>query len=95
MNIKWTLAGHTDTKQLNNGSYEIVALKTYMAIFNDINVILCIGENLKDREAGKTSEVTARQLEAVSKKINESQWGNIVIAYEPVWAIETGAEVTP
>jgi triosephosphate isomerase len=60
MNIKWTLAGHTDTKQLNNGSYEIVALKTYMAIFNDINVILCIGENLKDREAGKTSEVTAR-----------------------------------
>ena len=43
-----------------------------MAIFNDLNVILCIGELFKDKEAGKSLEITARQLEAVSKKIKES-----------------------
>lgn len=66
-----------------------------MALDNNLSVILCIGEHLKDRETGKTFLVNARQLEAVAKKINESQWGKVVIAYEPVWAIETGKVATP
>ena len=60
-----------------------------------MQVLLCIGELLQEREAGKTAEVNARQLAAVTKVINESQWGHIVIAYEPVWAIGTGKVATP
>ena len=72
MKINWTLAGQAERREIFNGSDEIVALKTHLAIFNNLNVILCIGELFEDREAGKSLEITARQLEAVSKKIKES-----------------------
>jgi triosephosphate isomerase len=95
LGIKWTLTGHSERRTLFHESDEIVALKTKLAIDNDMQVLLCIGELLQEREAGKTAEVNARQLAAVAKVINESQWGNIVIAYEPVWAIGTGKVATP
>jgi triosephosphate isomerase len=95
LGIKWTLTGHSERRTLFHESDEIVALKTKLAIDNDMQVLLCIGELLQEREAGKTAEVNARQLAAVTKVINESQWGNIVIAYEPVWAIGTGKVATP
>ena len=57
--------------------------------------MLCIGEQLEEREAGKTGEVNARQLQAVVDELTEGQWGNVVIAYEPVWAIGTGKTATP
>jgi triosephosphate isomerase len=95
LGIKWTLTGHSERRTLFHESDEIVALKTKLAIDNDMQVLLCIGELLQEREAGKTAEVNARQLAAVAKVINESQWGHIVIAYEPVWAIGTGKVATP
>ena len=95
LGIKWTLTGHSERRTLFHESDEIVALKTKLAIDNDMQVLLCIGELLQEREAGKTAEVNARQLAAVTKVINESQWGNIVIAYDPVWAIGTGKVATP
>ena len=95
LGIKWTLTGHSERRTLFHESDEIVALKTKLAIDNDMQVLLCIGELLQEREAGKTAEVNARQLAAVAKVINESQWGTIVIAYEPVWAIGTGKVATP
>ena len=95
LGIKWTLTGHSERRTLFHESDEIVALKTKLAIDNDMQVLLCIGELLQEREAGKTAEVNARQLAAVAKVINECQWGNIVIAYEPVWAIGTGKVATP
>ena len=57
-----------------------------------VKVILCIGETLEERKGGVTLDVCARQLDAVSKIV--SDWSNIVVAYEPVWAIGTGLAAT-
>lgn len=95
MGIKWTLTGHSERRSLFGETDEIVALKTKMAIDNGLNVMLCIGEQLEERESGKTGEVNARQLQACVDKLTEGDWGNVVIAYEPVWAIGTGKVATP
>ena len=94
-NIKWTLTGHSERRTLFGETDQDVALKTKVAVENGLNVMLCIGEQLEERESGKTGEVNARQLQAVVEELTEGQWGNVVIAYEPVWAIGTGLTATP
>jgi triosephosphate isomerase len=71
----------------------LIALKVAFALKTGIKVIACIGEKLEERESGKTFEVVTRQLQAIAKQIND--WTNVVIAYEPVWAIGTGKVATP
>jgi triosephosphate isomerase len=93
--IKWTLTGHSERRSLFGETDQDVAIKTKIAIDNGMNVMLCIGEQLEERETGKTDEVNARQLQAVADKISEGEWGGVVIAYEPVWAIGTGKVATP
>lgn len=95
MGINWTLTGHSERRELFGETDEITALKTKLAIENGMNVMLCIGEKKEERENGFTDEVNARQLEAVKDALETSQWGNVVIAYEPVWAIGTGLTATP
>ena len=69
-----------------------VASKTKYALGEGIGVILCCGETLEQREAGKTTEVVMAQLNAVAKEVKD--WSKIVVAYEPVWAIGTGKVAT-
>ena len=95
MGVKWTLTGHSERRTLFGETDEITALKTKMAIENGIGVLLCIGEQKDERESGVTDEVNARQLKAVKEVLTEEQWGKVVIAYEPVWAIGTGLVATP
>jgi triosephosphate isomerase len=62
LNIKWTLTGHSERRTLFGETDADVALKTKVALENGLNVMLCIGEQLEERESGKTGEVNARQL---------------------------------
>lgn len=89
----WTLTGHSERRTIMGESDEFIADKTKFALECGIKVILCIGETLEERKAGITVDVCARQLDAVTKIV--SDWSNIVVAYEPVWAIGTGLAATP
>lgn len=90
---KWTLTGHSERRTIIKESDEFIASKTKFALDQGLSVILCIGETLEERKANVTLDVCARQLDAVSKIV--SDWTNIVVAYEPVWAIGTGLAATP
>jgi len=92
-NITWVIIGHSERRTLFHETDDLVAAKTKTALANGLRVILCIGETLEQREAGDTLNVCTRQLGAVAKEV--SDWKNIVIAYEPVWAIGTGKVATP
>ncbi|KAK7967257.1 triose-phosphate isomerase-like protein [Apiospora aurea] len=90
--VDWAILGHSERRTILGETDEIVASKTKYATDNGISVIWCCGESLEQREAGKTLEVIAAQLEALKKQI--SDWSKIVIAYEPIWAIGTGKVAT-
>jgi len=92
--IKYVILGHSERRTLFHETSELVATKTRAALDAGLKIILCIGETLEQREAGKTSEVCEAQLKAVVDVTKEADWGNIVIAYEPVWAIGTGKVAT-
>ncbi|KIJ58000.1 hypothetical protein HYDPIDRAFT_120110 [Hydnomerulius pinastri MD-312] len=92
--VPYVILGHSERRTLFHEKSELVALKTKAALEGHLKVILCVGETLEEREAGKTAEVVKSQLRAVVSELKESDWSNIVIAYEPVWAIGTGKVAT-
>ena len=91
--VKWTLTGHSERRQKYGETDKDVGIKTKNALDAGLSVIVCIGETLEEREGGMTDQVNQRQLEAVAELIDD--WKNIVIAYEPVWAIGTGKTASP
>ncbi len=96
--IKWTLTGHSERRVgfgQSGESSQIVADKTAAALKAGLSVIVCIGEQLAERESGKTMDVCQAQLEPVLAAISAEAWQKVVIAYEPVWAIGTGKVATP
>ncbi|GAA6021254.1 hypothetical protein JCM10207_002590 [Rhodosporidiobolus poonsookiae] len=93
--LEWVILGHSERRTLFHESDELVAEKTKAALATGVKVIFCIGETLDEREAGKTEEVVTRQTEALAKVIEKAQWKDVVVAYEPVWAIGTGKVATP
>lgn len=96
--VGWTLTGHSERRvgfEAAGESSELVGRKTAAALKAGLKVIACIGEQLAERESGDTMRVCAEQLFAIAAAVSESDWKNIVIAYEPVWAIGTGKVATP
>lgn len=93
MGIMWTLTGHSERRTLFGESDADVGAKTKRAVDFGFTVLACIGEQLDERESGKTKAVNERQLNAIREHCED--WSNIVIAYEPVWAIGTGKTATP
>jgi triosephosphate isomerase len=89
---RYAIVGHSERRQLYGESDARVAAKFAAAQAAGITPILCVGETLEEREAGRTEEVVGRQLDAVTKV---SSFQNAVLAYEPVWAIGTGRNATP
>jgi triosephosphate isomerase len=92
--VRYAIVGHSERRQYHAESDELVAAKTAAALANGITPIVCVGETLAQREAGQTEDVVKRQLAAVIH-VNGHCISEIVVAYEPVWAIGTGKTATP
>ena len=92
--VHYAIVGHSERRQYHGETDETVAAKTAAALVNGITPIVCVGETLAQREAGQTEEVVKRQLAAVIH-VNGHCISEIVVAYEPVWAIGTVRTATP
>jgi triosephosphate isomerase len=90
---RYVIVGHSERRQLYGESDAQVAAKFVAAQAAGMTPILCVGETLAERDAGRTQEVVARQLDAVLAKASFASAA--VLAYEPVWAIGTGRNATP
>lgn len=91
---RYVIVGHSERRQYHGETDALVALKAQRALANGITPIVCVGETLAEREAGQTEEVVKRQLAAVIHT-NGHCISEIVVAYEPVWAIGTGKTASP
>jgi len=89
LGVTGSLVGHSERRQYFGETDETVALRTTAALDAGLNVIACVGETMDEREAGETENILRRQLSVLLPH------ENLVIAYEPVWAIGTGLTATP
>lgn len=92
---RYVIAGHSERRAVFGESDGVVALKVGRALQHGLTPIVCVGEQLAEREAGVTEAVVARQLDAVVQHCGVQALDRCVIAYEPVWAIGTGKTATP
>lgn len=92
--VRYAIVGHSERRQYHGETDALVADKAKAALAQGITPIVCVGETLAQREAGQTAEVVKRQLAAVIH-VNGHCISEIVVAYEPVWAIGTGKTATP
>ena len=92
--VRFAIVGHSERRQYHGETDEIVAAKAAAALGSGITPIVCVGETLEERDAGLTEEVVKRQLAAVIH-VNGHCISEIVVAYEPVWAIGTGKTASP
>jgi triosephosphate isomerase len=90
-----TLVGHSERRHLFGETDEQVARKTRAALGAGITALVCVGETLAERDGGRTEQVILRQLGTVLQSLEPGDWGRVVLAYEPVWAIGTGKNATP
>lgn len=94
LGARYVIVGHSERRQYHGETDAVVALKAQRALASGVTPIVCVGETLAEREAGRTEEVVKRQLAAVIHE-NGHCISEIVVAYEPVWAIGTGRTATP
>jgi triosephosphate isomerase len=92
---RYVLVGHSERRQLYGEDDALVARKFIAAQSQGLLPVLCVGETLEEREADRTTEVVARQLDAVLAVSGAGSFARAVIAYEPVWAIGTGRTASP
>jgi triosephosphate isomerase len=92
--VRYAIVGHSERRQFHGETDAVVAEKAQRALAAGITPIVCVGETLSEREAGRTEEVVKRQLAAVIHT-NGHCISEIVVAYEPVWAIGTGKTASP
>jgi triosephosphate isomerase len=92
--VRYAIVGHSERRQYHGETDALVAEKARVALAAGITPIVCVGETLAEREAGRTQDVVKRQMAAVIH-VNGHCISEIVVAYEPVWAIGTGKTATP
>jgi len=93
LGCEWVILGHSERRNIFGESDQLISEKIGFALAEGLKVIPCFGEQLSERESGRTKEVVFAQLAAM--KPNITDWSRVVLAYEPVWAIGTGKTATP
>ena len=91
---QYVILGHSERRAYYHETPEILKEKVNLALQNGLKVIFCIGEVLEEREAGKQNEVVKEQLAGSLFELTSEQMANVILAYEPVWAIGTGKTAT-
>jgi len=94
MGVDYTIIGHSERRKYFNETDEMLAAKVNAALKNNIAPIFCCGEILEERESGEHFDIVKGQLDETIFKLDPVEFGNIIIAYEPVWAIGTGKTAT-
>lgn len=92
---RFVIVGHSERRSYHRESSQDVGLKAASALAAGLMPIVCVGESLGEREANQTATIVASQLDAVLDAIPHDRIADIVVAYEPVWAIGTGKTATP
>lgn len=95
LGVEMVLLGHSERRHVYGETNEMINEKVKLALANGVDPVLCIGELLEEREAGKAEAVCFEQLEKGLAGVSEAELDKVVIAYEPVWAIGTGKTATP
>lgn len=95
MGVEYVVIGHSERRAYFGETDETVQMRVRAALDNGLKVILCVGEVLEQREQGITNEVVALQTKVALGGVSKEELKNIIIAYEPVWAIGTGKTATP
>ena len=91
---QWVIIGHSERRSLMGETDDMIHQKLYQLLTEDLLPILCIGETINERNAGKTKSVLNRQLTIACENLDSLSLNKMVIAYEPVWAIGTGVTAT-
>ncbi|WP_148864968.1 triose-phosphate isomerase [Marinobacter fonticola] len=91
---RFAIVGHSERRELFGETDAVIADKVSQGLAAKLNLILCVGETLHQREAGLAVDVVSAQLKEALKGVSGSDWKHIVVAYEPVWAIGTGKTAT-
>ena len=95
LGVSVVILGHSERRALYHESDDLIHTKVALALAHRLNVILCVGETLEERQAGKVDEVVLGQLRAGLSGVDADHIAKITIAYEPVWAIGTGKTAGP
>lgn len=94
LGVKYVIIGHSERRQYFGETDQTVNARTLTALKKGLKPIICVGETLEERESGKVEEVLVRQTTEAMKNVSKDDLDNLVIAYEPVWAIGTGKTAT-
>lgn len=94
INVEYVIIGHSERRQYFNETDETVNKKVKAAFENGLKPIVCVGETLEQREAGKVEEIITNQTKLALEGLTNEQVENTIIAYEPIWAIGTGKTAT-
>ena len=95
INVNSVIIGHSERRTLFCENDDTIKRKIKTALDNEMKVIFCFGESLEDRKKKRHFKIISKQLDVITNDLKINQWNQIILAYEPVWAIGTGLNATP
>lgn len=95
INVNSVIIGHSERRTLFYENDDTIKRKIKTALHNEMKVIFCFGESLEDRKEKRHIKIISKQLDVITNDLKINQWNQIILAYEPVWAIGTGLNATP